>query len=115
MPELPEVETMRRGIASAAGTVIAGIVRPPSRLENIEITPPLAAFRRRAVGKRIERVDRLGKRIVLVLESGDRIVIEPRMTGLVFIADPPNRKHLRLIIELTPVGAGGRPHGGSAA
>lgn len=103
MPELPEVETMRRGIASAARRAIAGVVRPPSRLQHIEITPPLAAFRRRALGKRIERVDRLGKRIVLVLDSGDRIVIEPRMTGLVFLADPPDRKHLRLVIELTPV------------
>jgi formamidopyrimidine-DNA glycosylase len=83
--------------------VIAGIVRPPSRLQNVEVTPPLAAFRRRAVGRAIDRVDRLGKRIVMVLDSGDRIVIEPRMTGLVFLADPPERKHLRLIIELTPV------------
>ena len=50
MPELPEVETMC-GIASAAGAVIAGIVRPPSRLEHIEIAPPLPAFRRRAGGE----------------------------------------------------------------
>ena len=100
MPELPEVETMRRGIAGAAGAVIDRIVRPPSPLQSIEITPPLAAFRRRAVGRSIERVGRLGKRIILELDSGDRVVIEPRMTGLVFLADPPDRKHLRLIIEL---------------
>ncbi len=101
MPELPEVETMRRGIAVAVGAVIAKVLRPPSRLQAIEITPPLASFRRRAVGRTIERVDRLGKRIVLVLDSRDRIVIEPRMTGLVFPADPPDREHLRLVIELT--------------
>jgi len=100
MPELPEVETMRRGIAAVAGMRIVRIVRPRSRLEAIEISPPMAVFRRRAAGRIILRVDRLGKRIVLVLESGDRIVIEPRMTGLVFLADPPDRKHLRLVIEL---------------
>ncbi len=116
MPELPEVETMRRGIAAAAGAVVVGIVRPPSRLRAIEISPRLPSFRRRAVGRMIERVDRLGKRVVLVLDSCDRIVIEPRMTGLVLLADPPNRTHLRLVIELTPVArpsrlqkAGGTP------
>ncbi len=103
MPELPEVETMRRGIAVVTGAVIAGVARAPSRLRAIEISPPLAAFRRRAVGRTIERVDRLGKRIILVLDSCDRIVIEPRMTGLVLIAGPPDSKHLRLIIELRNV------------
>jgi formamidopyrimidine-DNA glycosylase len=103
MPELPEVETMRRGIAEAAGCSIERIVRPPSRLRAIDISPPLARFRRRAVGHVIEQIDRLGKRIVLVLDSCDRIVIEPRMTGLVMLSDPPDRKHLRLEIELSRV------------
>ena len=101
MPELPEVETMRRGIAVAAGAVISKIVRPPSPLQPIAIEPPLREFRRRAVGCRIQHVGRLGKRILLELDSGDRIVMEPRMTGLVFLADPPDRKHLRLVIELS--------------
>ena len=101
MPELPEVETMRRGIAAAAGAVISKIVRPRSTLQPIAIEPRLAAFRRLAVGRRIVHVGRLGKRILLELDSGDRIVIEPRMTGLVLLADPPNRKHLRLAIELS--------------
>jgi formamidopyrimidine-DNA glycosylase len=106
MPELPEVETMRRGIAAATGAVIERIVRPPSQLQAIEISPSLARFRHRAVGRTIERIDRLGKRIVLVLDSCDRIVIEPRMTGLVLLADPPDREHLRLVIELE----GSSPH-----
>ncbi len=101
MPELPEVETMRRGIAEATCSVITGISRGPSRLRAIEMTPSPAAFRRRAVGRIIERVDRLGKRIILALDSEDRIVIEPRMTGLVLLSDPPDIEHLRLMIELT--------------
>ena len=89
---------MRRGIAAASGAVIVGIVRPPSRLRPIDISPPLARFRRCAVGRTIERVDRLGKRIVLVLDSCDRIVIEPRMTGLVLLADPPESQgHLQAV------------------
>ncbi len=101
MPELPEVETMRRGIAIAAGAVISRIARPKSSLQPITIEPQLRQFCRRAVGRRIDRVGRLGKRILLELDSGDRIVMEPRMTGLVFRADPPDRKHLRLVIELS--------------
>jgi len=101
MPELPEVETMRRGIVAAAGAVISKIVRPSSSLQPIAILPPLREFRRRAVGRQIADVVRLGKRILLELDSGDRIAIEPRMTGLVFLADPPDRKHLRLVIELS--------------
>ena len=95
---------MRRGISSAAGAVIERIVRPPSRLQAIDISPSLPVFRRRAARRTIEQIDRLGKRIVLVLDSCDRIVIEPRMTGLVLLADPPNLKHLRMIIELTDHG-----------
>jgi formamidopyrimidine-DNA glycosylase len=101
MPELPEVETMRRGIAAAAGAVIEKITRPPTPLQAIIMEPPLGSFRRHVVGRRIERVGRLGKRVLLELDSGDRIVMEPRMTGLVLLAAPPDRKHLRLIIELT--------------
>lgn len=47
---------------------------------------------------------RIGKRIVLELDSGDRIVIEPRMTGLVVLRDPPDQQHLRLVFELNRVG-----------
>ena len=104
MPELPEVETMRRGVALAESAPITAIVRPRSALQSICIEPPLPKFRRRAVGRRIAHVGRLGKRVILELDSGDRIVMEPRMTGLVLLADPPDRKHLRLVIELSGPG-----------
>src|SRR5208282_3493725 len=104
MPELPEVETMRRGVAVAAGTVISRIVRPKSSLHSIAIHPQLRAMRQEVVGRRIKDIGRLGKRVLLELDSGDRIVIEPRMTGLVLLADRPDQEHLRLVIEL----AGGR-------
>ncbi len=96
MPELPEVETMRRGIATIAGSRIAEIVRPSSHLQSIAISPNWPTFRRRALDRRIEEVGRLGKRIVLLLESDERLVIEPRMTGLIMLADPPNESHLRM-------------------
>lgn len=44
----------------------------------------------------MQRVWRRAKRIILELGSGDSFLIEPRMTGLMLIADPPTRDHLRL-------------------
>jgi formamidopyrimidine-DNA glycosylase len=102
MPELPEVETMRRGIAPVAGCQIVHIERARCRLRPILVTPSLSAIRRRAAGATILAVDRVGKRVVLLLNTGDRIVMEPRMTGLVLLAEPPDRAHLRLRIQLAP-------------
>jgi formamidopyrimidine-DNA glycosylase len=37
---------------------------------------------------------------VLRLEGGERLIFEPRMTGLVLVADPPTQEHLRLRLDL---------------
>lgn len=100
MPELPEVETMCRGIAAVRGCRIRSVERPRCRLRPIEITPTMAQWTRRAVGQRIVGVSRTGKRVVIELASGDRIVLEPRMTGLVLLAEPPDAGHLRLRFQL---------------
>jgi formamidopyrimidine-DNA glycosylase len=100
MPELPEVETMCRGIAPIVGGRIADVVRPKSRLRSILIQPRLDALRRRISGRQIEKISRLGKRVVVHLDCGDRLVIEPRMTGLVLLADPPEDFHVRLLFPL---------------
>ena len=41
MPELPEVETMRRGIAAVVGCQVDAVERPRCRLKPIAITPPV--------------------------------------------------------------------------
>jgi formamidopyrimidine-DNA glycosylase len=100
MPELPEVETMRRGVAVVAGSRIVAVERAKCRKRPISIVPRIDAFNRRLAGRTIVAVDRIGKRLVLRLDSGDAVIIEPRMTGLVLLADPPSREHLRLRIRL---------------
>jgi formamidopyrimidine-DNA glycosylase len=126
MPELPEVETMCRCIAAAVGGRIRDIVQPKSRLQSITISPPLVKFRRQARGRTVTAIRRLGKRVVLDLDdkrqgrsrqgvrpmnddareaAGDCIVLEPRMTGLVLLADQPDDEHLRLIFQLQGGGA----------
>ena len=101
MPELPEVETMRRGIRAVRGARLADVSRVPCRLKPIRVTPRLDIFRRRARGRTVVSVGRRGKRVVLHLDGGDAIVIEPRMTGLVLVSDPPDPEHLRFRFDLS--------------
>ena len=100
MPELPEVETMRRGIATVVGSRIVAATRLPCKRKPILIAPQPAALQRRLMGRMIAEVGRLGKRVVLRLDSGDRLIFEPRMTGLVLVADPPSVEHLRFRLDL---------------
>jgi formamidopyrimidine-DNA glycosylase len=100
MPELPEVETMRRGVLGIVGARIKDVERVACRRKPIAITPRIDRFRSRAVGQTIRDVGRVGKRVVLHLDSQDAIVLEPRMTGLVLVADPPSQEHLRFRCRL---------------
>ena len=96
MPELPEVETMVRGVRPAIErAVLVECQRTACHCRPIVIQPSLAAIRRRVLGKRCSQVSRLGKRILLRFETGDCFVIEPRMTGLLLTAAPPDVEHLR--------------------
>src|SRR5262245_5259185 len=96
MPELPEVETMVRGIRPAVeGRRIAQFGKCVCRCRPISTRPRISEIARRATGRAIAAVKRRAKRIVLELDSGDAFVIEPRMTGLMLLADPPDREHLR--------------------
>jgi formamidopyrimidine-DNA glycosylase len=85
MPELPEVETMRREVAQIVGCTIRDFQQPPSHLQPIEVNPSPKTFRRHVIGRRVTAVGRVGKRLILELDTTDRIVIEPRMSGLVLL------------------------------
>jgi formamidopyrimidine-DNA glycosylase len=105
MPELPEVETMRRGVEPAVGEQITTVERLRCPRKPISIEPGMAAFRRRAAGARIERTGRAGKRVALWLDSGDAIVFEPRMTGLLLIGEPPDPLYSRFRLRLSGAAA----------
>lgn len=96
MPELPEVETMVRGIRPVLeGRTLIEFARLPCRRRPLLLEPGLAVIRRRTSGQRISAVRRRAKRVVIELESGEGFVIEPRMTGLMLVTDPPTTEHLR--------------------
>jgi formamidopyrimidine-DNA glycosylase len=58
--------------------------------------PRIGRLRQRVVGRRVEAIQRVGKRVLVVLDSTDAIVFEPRMTGLVLLADPPDPLYVRV-------------------
>ena len=79
MPELPEVETIRRRLAP----VLEG-----RRFERVEITDPRLTrpfdpveVARELEGERVQVVDRRGKYVVVRFESGRALLIHLRMTG----------------------------------
>lgn len=97
MPELPEVETMVRGIRDAmAGRALRELRLCPCDYRPLTLSPSFDEMARRANGQMVTAVRRVAKRVVIDLSSRDAFVIEPRMTGLMLIADPPDREHLRL-------------------
>lgn len=105
MPELPEVETMRRGLLPIVGGSVTDAEKLACPRKPIAITPRIDHLRRRVVGQRVETIERVGKRVAVVLESGDRLVIEPRMTGLVLLSEPPDPLYLRLRLRLKDAAA----------
>ena len=86
MPELPEVETVRRTLEPhlTGKTIEAFELRWHRTLQ----LPDLARFSAAVVGRTIVTVDRRGKLVVLRLDDESTITIHLRMTGeLLFVAD----------------------------
>lgn len=105
MPELPEVETMVRGIRPhVEGRTIVELRACPTPCKPITITPAFGQLAKRTAGRTITSVRRIAKRVVLDLSDGANLAIEPRMTGLMLLSDPPDREHLRLQWILSPEG-----------
>jgi formamidopyrimidine-DNA glycosylase len=79
VPELPEVETIVRGLS--ATVVGKRIERVDVRLPKIAVAPPGVGFAAALAGERIAGVRRRGKYAILDLQSGRSVVTSLRMTG----------------------------------
>ncbi|MGQ0528318.1 MAG: bifunctional DNA-formamidopyrimidine glycosylase/DNA-(apurinic or apyrimidinic site) lyase [Panacagrimonas sp.] len=99
MPELPEVETVRRGIEPhVLGCRIERVVVRDPRLR-WPVQPDLPA---RLQGRRIERAERRAKYLVLRLDNQDRLLIHLGMSGRLWVLEPqqPVIKHDHLDLDL---------------
>jgi formamidopyrimidine-DNA glycosylase len=83
MPELPEVETIRRQLEPE----VAGRTITEAEVLDERWTRPLLPGRveERLTGRRIEDVGRRGKYLVLTLDDGSALVMHLRMTGNLLI------------------------------
>ncbi len=97
MPELPEVETMVRGIRPhIEGRQILTVQACDCPCRPMLIEPELKTIQARVQGATVDRIRRRAKRVVMDLSTGDAFVIEPRMTGLMLLDEPPSVEHLRV-------------------
>ena len=101
MPELPEVETVRRVLESQLkGRSIQKIT-----VENpcVIARPGADEFCSLLTGQGIAALSRRGKFLILKLESGDRVILHLRMTGCLLVAPPeyPAEKHTHLRLHLS--------------
>lgn len=101
MPELPEVETVRRGLEeTVTGRRIDRLVVTGRRAVRRQ---PAAELVARVEGRRIAAVRRRGKFLALELDDGQVLVIHLRMSGqLLHVADPslPALPHTHVVARL---------------
>ncbi|WP_024287847.1 bifunctional DNA-formamidopyrimidine glycosylase/DNA-(apurinic or apyrimidinic site) lyase [Cellulomonas sp. KRMCY2] len=113
MPELPEVETVRDGLARhVLGSTVAGVeVRRASSVRRH--LPGPADFRNRLVGRTLTAAVRRGKFLWLLLDdarSGEALLAHLGMSGQLLVRDTPgateDHPHLRTRLVLDgPTGA----------
>ena len=85
MPELPETETISRDLDRAvSGARIAGV-----KVHKADVLreTTAASLSRRVTGATIVRSYRRAKAIVILLDTSDRIVAQPRFTGALLVDD----------------------------
>ena len=78
MPELPEVETVRRGLAPVLEG--ARLVRVEQRRADLRFQFP-PRFAKRLTGARIERLGRRAKYLVADLDTGESLIMHLGMSG----------------------------------
>ncbi len=101
MPELPEVETVRRVIEpQIQGRRIDEIIL--CRPEIID-HPTAADFCAAVVGQSVCGMERRGKFLTVLLADGARIILHLRMTGCLLVTpcDVPPEKHTHILFRLS--------------
>ncbi|MCI0749819.1 MAG: bifunctional DNA-formamidopyrimidine glycosylase/DNA-(apurinic or apyrimidinic site) lyase [Nevskiales bacterium] len=100
MPELPEVETVRRGLEPhLVGCTIEEVRVHERRLR----WPVERGFAQKLRGRIIRSVERRAKYLLLRLDNGDRLILHLGMSGRLLLLEPatPRRKHDHLDLRLS--------------
>lgn len=101
MPELPEVEFVRRQLSA----VLPGRKILSAELLRPGLAPDTAAeeFSSRLVGRQIEEVSRRGKFLIIGFSESGMLAVHLRMTGMFAFLAPSDElpRHTHLVLELT--------------
>jgi formamidopyrimidine-DNA glycosylase len=98
MPELPEVETIRRALQP----VLVG-----AKIESITLLDPTIAGHtsiavlQSVTGQRVDAVGRRGKHLILYLEGQRGIILHLRMTGALLLQAPAQHARIRAIFSFS--------------
>jgi formamidopyrimidine-DNA glycosylase len=98
MPELPEVESVRRGlVAAAAGRRVTGVRTSGKALRGGSLLPLDGLC-----GRRIEDVGRHGKYLVVHLDDGATLLAHLGMSGRLLVTDPADAvlPHTHVVVDL---------------
>jgi len=102
MPELPEVETIRRQLCAAGveGRTIEKVyIEWPRTVE--PLTP--SAFCKKVQGHKLEEIGRHGKWLIFRLDGNENLLVHLRMTGRFYLTQGTLKKgkHDRAILQLS--------------
>jgi len=98
MPELPEVETIRRAIEPRiVGAFITDVSLPDPSIAG----PAGADSVQAAGGATVRAVLRRGKHLILLLAGNSGVVLHLRMTGALFLCEPPTGTRARAALSFS--------------
>lgn len=105
MPELPEVESIRRDLQTeVAGRRIrsAGVGGTPNALRIIRRHGDRHGFEEALCGRNVESVQRKGKYLILFLDGGRALVVHLGMSGQMLLSAPeaPLADHTHVVLDL---------------
>lgn len=101
MPEMPEVETIRRIIEpQIVGLKIDSVITNHSQ---VIAYPDMYLFEQETSGQIINNMSRRGKYLTIHFDSGDRLILHLRMTGQLLVTphDYLMENHTHLIMNLS--------------
>lgn len=106
MPELPEVETIRRDLErEALGRRIKSV--EVGGMRSIRRHPNKKHFVAKLVGRKLAAAERKGKYLLLRLDDGDVLVVHLGMSGQLLLVHHPKEpvdKHTHVVISLVSAG-----------
>lgn len=101
MPELPEVETIRRVLEPQ----LVGLIINDVTINNSQVIayPSAEEFSIHLTGQVVTGTARNGKFLTLLFQSGDKLTLHLRMTGCLLVtpASYPKEKHTHLVFSLS--------------